>query len=367
MSIRIPRVPIPRQVGSAAMFAGLVSALAMAGLAGPAQGAGDTALATGFNEASIQEFILENPDEDESKLALAAEDRQRIVQLALTAVAFRQAMAETGPSEAGAVRENDLALFATALELAPEGPLAALWRSFFQGTIVSMGHGLAPVKRVGFYNPLVDGWLMTDWSETDEGLTLTEVHSVTGGVLRGEPVTGLDLPAWTRMDDKSVLGAVALAHDQAAQAFWSIHPLTAQRPAPVPTFDTHAQRQIIESRLGAVRRSLNALGRPAFESATREFLDSLYSGDPMRLANLVEGGSTASVHWVNGLLTPLRLQFRPTGVFHHPGGVTVAYGVPDNGRWLLFARYRPEEADALVLNSVDFIDLVTAEKGRAEP
>ncbi len=367
---RYPRTLAPHGLRAAARSAGLVSAMALAvpSLAATVEISAITpALVAGFNAESIQDFIVKNPYEGELKFGLSAEDRQRIVQLALTAVEFRAAMVAAGPSEGGAASESDLETFNAALELGPEGPLSALWRSFFQGSIVSLGYTLAPVKRVGFYNPLVDGWLMTDWSETDEGLALVEVHSVTGDVLRGEPVAEPQLPAWTRMAEKSIVGALALAHEAATEAFRSFHPLTSRQPPPAPAFEVRDQRRIIEIRLGTMRRSLNILGRPAFQSATRAFLDSLYSGDPVRLAGLIEGGSTASVHWVNGLLTPIRSQFRPTGVLHHPQGVTVVYGVPDNGRWLLFARYKPEEADAApVLSSLALVDLVTTEMGRAD-
>ncbi len=332
MMKRYARTPVFHGVRAAAISAGLVLALAMPSLATAVEiSAINPALVAGFNTESIQNFIAKHPSEGELKFGLTAEDRQRIVQLGQTAVEFRAGMVAAGTSEGGAISESNIETFNAAMELGPEGPLTALWRSFIRGSIVSLGHTLAPVKRVGLYNPLVDGWLMTDWSETDAGLTLVKVHAVTGGVLRGEPVAAPQLPPWTQMVEKSIVGALALDHGTATKAFRSFHPLTSRRTPPTPAFDVRSQRRIIEIRLGIMRRSLNILGRPAFQSATRAFLDSLYSGDPMRLADLIEGASTATVHWVSGLLTPIRSQFRPTGVLHQPQGVTVVYGVPENG------------------------------------
>ena len=165
---RYPRTLVPHGVRATAISAGLVSAMALAvpSLATAVEIAAITPeLVTGFNTESVQNFIVRHPSEGELKFGLSAEDRQRIVQLGLTAVEFRAAMVAAGASEGGAVSESDLGTFSAALELGPEGPLSALWRSFFRGSIVSMGHALAPVKRVGFYNPLVDGWLMTTMSQ----------------------------------------------------------------------------------------------------------------------------------------------------------------------------------------------------------
>ncbi len=254
--------------------ASLVSAtgLTSPGFAAPLEVSALTpGLVDGFNEETIREFVDKNPYEGELRFGLSAEDREQIIRLGLTAVEFRKAVAGSGITEGNVLTQSARDLITAALDLGQGGPPPALWRSFFQGSIVALGNALAPVKRIGFYNPQVDGWLMTDWSETDGDLALAAVHSVTGALLRGEPEPGLQLPAWTRMSDKSIIGALAQVHGKTVAAFRSRHPVTSRQAPPPASFDTHRQRQIIEVRLGAMRRSLNVLGRPAIRTATREF------------------------------------------------------------------------------------------------
>lgn len=319
-----------------------------------------------FTATFIKEFTRQNPDEAELTFGLAPEQRQAIVELAVTAAEFREAMAAAASGQGGAAAQDDIDLFTKSLELGPDGPPPALWRSFFQGSVIAVGHALAPVKRAGFYNALVDGWILADWAPDKEGLSLVGVRAVPGAVVRYQEVTGIQLPPWTRMTDESVITALGAAHREAMRAFKARYPLVSTRQPPDSAADRRrSDRQIVESRLGAMRRSLGILGRPAFVAATRAFLDSVDSGDPRRLRSLIAGKGPASavVHRVSGLLTPIRSQFRPTGVVHRPDGITVMFGVPVNGRWVLAARYKPEKGDeALVLQSIGFIDLISAEK-----
>jgi hypothetical protein len=116
-----------------------------------------------------------------------------------------------------------------------------------------------------------------------------------------------------------------------------------------------------------MRRSLSVLNQPAYLDATRSFLDGVDSGDPTELAALVDGADTASLHWVSGLLTPIRSRFQPTGVIRQNEGVTVLFGIPQNGRWVLVANYGLEPGDQpLSLQSIGFVDLNVAESWRTE-
>ncbi len=355
------------------IVAGVVSIVSLA--APPALGAQadvavlNPATVADFTTAFIRDFSQRNPDEAELTFGLSPEERQAIVEFAVTAAEFREAMAATTPAPDAAVAEGDIDVFTTALELGPDGPPPALWRSFFEGSVIAVGHALAPVKRAGFYNPLVDGWIMADWVADDDGLSLAGVYAVPGSVVRFQEVAGIELPGWTLMTDESVVTALAVTHGEAMRAFKTRYPLTAtERPLDSAADSRRSDRQIVESRLGAMRRSLGVLGRPAFVVATRAFLDGVDSGDPRRLRSLIAGeGPAAAVHRVSGLLTPIRTQFKPIGVVRRPDGITVVFGVPTNGRWVLAARYSPENGDeALVLQSVGFIDLISAEKGRTE-
>ncbi len=321
-----------------------------------------------FNAETIKKFTAENPLKGELAFGLTAERRQAILDLVAVAADFRLGMAADSAEPGEAVSRKDLDFIAKALELGPDGPPPALWRSFFRGSLAYVGHALAPVKRIGFYNPVVDGWVMTNWSERDERLELVGVRAVPGEIIRGRPADGFEPPAWMKMADESELTALALGHRDSVHAFKKRYPLLAKWPPSDSAADGRkSHRPIIESRLGVIRRSLSALGRPTFFSAINDLLASIASGDPARLRSLMSGDGDTPVQWVTGLLTPVRTQFRPTGVLRRPDGVTVLFGVPRNGRWILIARYGPDDSDRPpVVQSVAFLDLLTAEDWRPE-
>ncbi len=369
--LRVP-APVRRGLSAALLAAGLAS-VAAAGAAPvfAAQGgivAFDPQSVAAFNAGTIKKFTEENPLEGELAFGLTAERRQAILDLVAVAAEFRQGMAAEGAEISEPVSRKDLDLFAKAFELGPDGPPPALWRSFFQGSVAYVGHALAPVKRVGFYNPVVDGWVMTDWSKGDEGLELSGVRAVPGEVIRGRPVNRFELPAWMKMAEESAVTALAKGHRDSVHGFTRRHPLLAKRPpSDRAAAGRKIHRRIVESRLGAIRRSLSALGRPAILSATKELLASIDSGDPARLRRLTNGNGSVPVQWVTGLLTPIRSQLRPTGVLRRPDGLTVVFGVPTNGRWILVAGYAPEDGEKPVARqSVAFLDLVTAENWRPD-
>lgn len=316
----------------------------------------------GFNQDSVSAFTERNAD----ALGFSSAERQVIGALVLPVIDLRRALAGEALPAGSLVGPKEVGLVERALELGPDGPPPQLWLSFFQGSTVALGRALAPIKRAGFYNAAVDGWILTDWRETAAGLELVAVTPLAGGVAPG-PVEEVALPAWTGMVQESVASALAQGHDTALKLFRADNPLLSTEPPSAPVENVRGHRIVIESRLGTMRRSLSVLNQPSYINATRSFLDSVDSGDPTQLAALVDGADTASLHWVAGLLIPLRSRFQPTGVIRQNDGVTVLFGIPQNGRWVLVANYGLKLGDQpLSLQSIGFVDLNVAESWRAE-
>ncbi len=338
-----------------------------------------------FNTRTIEKLTEENPDEGKLMFGLTAEQRQVIYDLGVFAADFRLELAGDAAAAQGteaaegfyaaegagraevrkAVPKKDLDFIVKALDLVgPDGPPPELWRSFFRGSIAYFGHALAPVKRIGFFNPVVDGWVLTDWSQGDERLELVGVRPVPGEVMRGRPAEGFEPPVWMRMADQTELIALAINHRDSIRAFKNRYRLLAEQPlSDGAAGDPKIYRQIIESRLGVIRRSLIALRRPAFFSTTKDLLAVIASGEAAQLKSVLGGDNDTPVHWVTGLSTPVRTQFQPISVVRRPdGGITVLFGVPRNGRWILVARYGSDDSDRpSLVQTVAFLDFVTAE------
>ena len=64
------------------------------------------------------------------------------------------------------------------------GDDVGLWRGFFRGSIATLGHAMAERPRAGYYNPLVDGWVVVDFERSASGgLALAAVRAFPGTAL----------------------------------------------------------------------------------------------------------------------------------------------------------------------------------------
>lgn len=68
------------------------------------------------------------------------------------------------------------------------------WQQFFRGSVVAVGHVTADRPRVGFYNPLIDGWLVADLTRAASGgMVLDALTPFPGAAITDVPKTALGL------------------------------------------------------------------------------------------------------------------------------------------------------------------------------
>jgi hypothetical protein len=227
-------------------------------------------------------------------------------------------------------------LTSRAAALAPD-----IWRYFFHGSLVHLGHVAAPVSRVGFYNPHADGWVMTDWRWDGGVPSLVRVEVATGEAMRAERLETAWPTAWgrsgrapTAFRDMVALGAVAFA---------KAHPLAAPAgPAANGTPDERrAQQATVELRLLAGLRNLVQHGEtPGFATTTEALLAAVRAGDAAALGKVVNGSGAQAIHQVAGLPTYLRGRLELTGLYPTGNGAIATFGAPLMPRWVVMGLYR---------------------------
>lgn len=331
------------------------SALCAATLASFAARAAETP--TGFDVSTISRFV-----EDRAAVQRGArpslQQQIRLRRLNTIAHLFRRVAAADTPVLTQAFAPHPPGALDALLATKWYARAPAIWRYFFRYTVIHVGRLDAPVSRVGFYNPLVDGWVIADWtwSDADEPrLWWTQVTA--GETMRGEHISGADPIAWTTGRRGPVVAAQQAIVAESAAAFASAHPALAASPPPAFRAGPAAalDREMVELRLlvGLLHVNKHA-ATPEVAALTSEFLDALGAGAEAKLAGLANGVGAQSLHRVAGLSSLQRRRLELAAWYPAPNGGIAIFAVPMVARSLILARYStgkiaPPKIDGLVV------------------
>jgi hypothetical protein len=140
-----------------------------------------------------------------------------------------------------------------------------LWRYFFTGTLVLVGNTKSETPIVLFYNPFLDGALLTRWRWiTQSSLEPIDGIFILGAALRGDPQTTI-LPEW--WNSPKALDIMVAQYSQARNAFEKNFPFAATNPPTIP-FKTSFAINIL-TRAKAAREQLVNLPANLRETVAR--------------------------------------------------------------------------------------------------
>lgn len=283
-------------------------------------------LSDGFGPGDVRRFS------DEVTAGLSAQERARLAALSETAFALRAGLA--GAPDRFRARLTAAEQGILDRLIAPGDALdRARWSYFFRGSVVSIGHTFGPRPRIGFYNPLADGWAMADLAPVGSGgFALAAFEAGTAG---GNADTR---PPWTLAAGVALPSALAERTAAAIDAFEAAHPpLDDGAPAGSPAGDAAA----LEARLDLLGGTVASfLADPPYRALAERILAGMAAGDAAALRGLApdaDPGAIAPLERISVLGGAVRRDFRLVGTFRHGGGMLAAFGTPHSGRWLLFA------------------------------
>lgn len=238
---------------------------------------------------------------------------------------------------------------------ADEQKAALLWSLFFRKSQVVFGAYESTAPVVGFYNPLVDFWLLTQWSVAPSGVTLTTVRIISGDRLGGG--SGGEAPRWARpggsADPVFAMQGVASA---ALSEFLRHYPAKANRPPALPAGDDAG---LLARRLGGALGSLSNLRQnAAARQAVAATIQAVSAGDPLALAKQGEATSGIDYPAVVSMAPAMRTGLEPSLIATAEAGFLAWIGVPENGRWLLVAAYSRGDDGRYTLTRLLYIDLL---------
>ena len=186
----------------------------------------------GFNPDSVRARLG-------GELAVDATARARARRLDPVTQALRLNLARDTDALVAALDADEQAIARAVL--AP-GSQAA-WRYFFAGSIVLVGGIAGETVRVGYYNPILDAFVLADLRDTGSSFRLVGMTALSGAAMRGQPPTASLAPGWVRVADTPVAVAMIESARSAAEAFERRHALHATTlPALDPTSGLVARR-----------------------------------------------------------------------------------------------------------------------------
>ena len=226
------------------------------------------------------------------------------------AVAFR-AVATTNLDAAAAAFHATRPL-AVVLQSGSTKTPQQVWKTFFGGAFVIAGRVRSPRPVFAFYNPILDGVLLTQWGVDAAGVgTITAASFAKGSDLTGKiAVNSKTLPAaW--MDGRST---PPLALGRALQAFITTfeaqHPPNGQEVATLATTPAGAAHLAVMVQSTTFNNEiLVALHEPKYRDMGDRiwpFLATLSAGDRVRLAALLPARNPLSVDKILDIPAELR-------------------------------------------------------------
>jgi hypothetical protein len=339
-------------------------ALLLSVIVGAALGVASAALtaapAERFNADSIDAFIDLQQSQSSTWSRLSDEEKLQITRLAQSGEALRRLIVIDVPALRALLEPAHAPRVAELLGRPDDAETVRLWQRFYEGSVLHIGNGLSDTPRIGYYNPIVDAWMMTDWRREAGSFALVKTWITTGERVRAQPQPAGSVPGWTAKGG-SLATALAENYRASVGAFERSYPAFSWL-APA---DGSNQRDaaIAGDRLGLVNWTVASLSSDkSYEPALERLRQTIASGDAVALKSLVHSDASMPVEWIAGLSSAMRSNFRPTAVFERADGLTVTFGVPFSGRWVLVADYvgrgvSPE------LESLIFFDLSSVERG----
>ncbi len=230
---------------------------------------------------------------------------------------------------------------------------SGLWSLFFRKTQMIFGAENSETPIVGYYNSIVDCWLLTRWQFRGAVAKLAEAVPVKGNSLgKG----GGERPRWALQPaSMDMVQAMQSSATAAVAEFIGRYPPGSNRRVPL---SARPDLPALIDRVASVYVTLQWLENdPQAARAVNQTLDSLAKGDGLKLSQQLDAQSRIDFSpFINGAAFRTRLEVSLVEVAE--GGFLIWAGLPENGRWLLLAGYKIQPDGQFGLSRLAFVDLL---------
>lgn len=322
----------------------------------------------GFNPKMVEKFLELQTAQVDPTFGLLPQTAQSVQQVIEAAAVFRTTAAFDIQRLPKSFPETSQEVFSPFFSGKDAENLLSFWAYFFRGSMITIGNSASLITRIGFYNPLVDGWVMTDWLrdiEVSKGPELLGIGVLPGEAIHGElPQEGHALP-WMQIADQTIPGAIAAKTQQSLTAFKELYPpVSEQSVDPIlPLSRNNVGQILVEGRIATIFANFLNADQLAVKEATTSLLEQIRDGEFVDLQNMLNDHPSQPLRLISNLPSMFRNQLELTGVITTSKGWALTFGVPFSGRWLLVAEYRQgNRGESFAIEGVAITDLKPQEQ-----
>lgn len=299
-----------------------VASLAMVSLvvSGQAMASRQNDLSSGFSPETAHQFV-----QSENKLAGAGMNNNKRFETVVTAAAkvHDGLSGDVSALRAKMGAESSKAINMLIPESAGKEAVAeatATWNSFFASAVTLVGGGLSDAPVVGYYNPLVDSWVLASFKRDGKTITLTSLIPVSGDSLRATAHTAL--PESTKYKTP-----VLETYHASANAFEKVFPPVSSKSQSINVANRQQEYSLVTQRIikmdGIVAMETK---RPEVASAISKFQSAAAKGNALEMRELFTAGKTTTPpEWLASVSAPVRKTLKPAAMFKNGNSMQVAF------------------------------------------
>ena len=224
--------------------------------------------------------------------------------------------------------------------------LKVLWSYFFRGAQVFLGRLKSPNPVVGYYNTIVDSWLLTIWDDEAQDPAMVASAVVPGEAVREARYGDVEKsPLWIRnLPEVTLIRALQAQGAAAVTAFPRRHPEQAAEPPDIGALEKagNAFRPLFLQRLFTFLETATAAREgEGIGQVQKDFLDALERGDAKALMTLLPSSARRTqVAEMTNLPDSLRRGVQPLLMLHHGEEAVILSASPTQARYALVSRIR---------------------------
>jgi hypothetical protein len=229
-----------------------------------------------------------------------------------------------------------------------------VWRRFFRSSMIVLGRPAGVHVRAGFYNALMDLWVLTEWeavptaARSDGFVRLARAWAASGEAIRDSQAVVEPVPKWTADATAVPPRALIRAVHASLRAFDYLD------AAGIPPGWDAAFSWEAEYRTGLATRLLDAAGSLLYADSEplrtpiNQLLAAIRTARAFEFAQAFPrlGGFDAQV--LDQLPASWRERFEVTAIAPTDAGPVVTFGIPGAGRWVLMSQLGIEQGSPVV-------------------
>lgn len=206
-----------------------------------------------------------------------------------------------------------------------------VWARFFTGAIIDVGNAASPRPIVGYYNPVLETWLITQWDATLPLPKVERSYLTQTGALK-DPDAGLSatqpVPGWvTAWRSAGLVPAIQRETQRSVAAFENRYQPkgTDAITMPIPSLVAKVSARNLHTRAGIMAESLEkAIGTPKRQVLVDQVLEALRDSDKARLQAIPgSNGQDVLIDDVLALPQATRAVLLPSAAMSAPDGFAV--------------------------------------------